>query len=141
MLSTDNEEEQLLSLETLREYLPFNAPGYKIKEEDFLKAVLVYTTKKFSLLPDLMHILSLSQIITFLNVFSGQTLSIPEHAVIEDNFRDIHIYFAMELNPNSEEIKRLAQLYNIAPQTIRLIVEKVAALLDRPNPLKTKNID
>ena len=136
-----NEEEQLLSLEHLREYLPFNPPGQKIKEEDFLRAVLVYTTKKFSLIPDLLQVFNLEQVMKFLTVFSGQSLSVPEHNIIADNFRDIHIYFSIDLNPSSDEIKRLAQLYNLAPQTIRLIVEKVALMLDKANPLKSKTVE
>lgn len=137
----DKEESQLLSVEYLREYLPFNAPGQKIKEEAFLKAVLVYTTKKFSLIPDLLQVFNLEQVIAFLTIFAGQTMTVPEHGIIGDNFRDIHIYFAIELSPTSDEIKRLAQLYNLAPQTIRLIVEKVALLLDKANPLKAKSVE
>jgi hypothetical protein len=141
MIDGKDEENQLLSLDYLQEYLPFNPPGQKIKEEDFLKAVLVYTTKKFSLIPDLLTIFNLKDVIKFLTVFSGQTLVVPEHGTISDNFRDIHIYFSIELLPTTDEIKRLAQLFNLAPQTIRLIVEKVATMLDKPNPLKNKNIE
>lgn len=138
MTALTKEEEHLLSVEYLREYLPFNPPGQKIKEEDFLRAVLVYTTKKFSLIPDLLNVFNLEQVIAFLTIFSGQTITVPEHGIIRDNFRDIHIYFSIELLPVADEIKRLAQLYNLAPQTIRLIVEKVALSLDKPNPLKSK---
>jgi hypothetical protein len=137
-LSQSKEDEVLKQNLTLQPYLPLIRPGYKIKEEDYLQALLVYLGNKISLLPELAEILPVDKILLFLNVFSGQKLIIPEKTIIEEGLKDISIYFSLTVNPTTEEVMRLARLHNLTPQTIRGVAEKLSNLLDKPNPLKNQ---
>ena len=120
----------------LQAFMPFDAPGYKIKKEDYLRAVLLYIGDKCSLLPELLEVFSLEDTLLFLHIFSGQRINVPKRKQIESGLQDIALYFAVVNNPTLDEINRLAKLNNITSQTVKLIVNRIATLLDQPNPLK-----
>lgn len=138
ILSHNKEDEVLKQNLTLQPFLPLIRPGQKIKEEDYLKVLLIYLGNKVSLLPELAEVLPVDKILLFLNVFSGQRLNIPEKSVIEEGLKDISIYFSLSLNPTTDEVMRLARQYKLTPQTIRGVVEKISNLIDKPNPLKNQ---
>lgn len=120
----------------LQAFMPFDAPGYKVKKEDYLRAVLLYVGDKCSLLPELLEVFSLEDTLLFLHIFSGQKIVVPKRKQIESGLKDIALYFAAVNNPSIDEINRLAKLNGVTAQTVKLIVGRIAALLDQPNPLK-----
>lgn len=136
---SQSKEDQIVNQNmSLQPFLPFVRPGYKVDEEEFLRALLVYLGNKVSLLPELINIMPVEKVLSFLNVFAGQKLIIPEKGVVEGGLKDISIYFSLSLNPTTEEVMRLARLHNLTPQTIRGVTEKISSLLDKPNPLKNQ---
>ena len=138
-MSPSNKEDQIVNQNmALQPYLPHVRPGQKVDETEFLKVLLLYLGNKLSLLPELVEVLPVDNVLTFLNVFSGQKLVIPERQIVEEGLKDISIYFSLSLNPTTEEVMRLARLYNFTPQTVRGVVEKISILLDKPNPLKNQ---
>ena len=56
--------------------------------------------------------------------------------LFRSGLKDIALYFAAVNNPTPEEINRLAKLNSVTVQTVKLIVGRIATLLDQPNPLK-----
>ena len=120
----------------LQAFMPFDSPGYKIKKEDYLRAVLLYVGDKCSLLPELLEVFSLEDTLLFLHIFSGQKITVPKRKQIESGLKDIALYFAAVNNPSLEEINRLAKLNGVTSQTVKLIVSRIATVLDQPNPLK-----
>lgn len=120
----------------LQSFMPFDAPGYKVKKEDYLRAVLLYVGDKCSLLPELLEVFSLEDTLLFLHIFSGQKIVVPKRKQIESGLKDIALYFAAVNNPSIDEVNRLAKLNGVTAQTVKLIVGRIATLLDQPNPLK-----
>lgn len=120
----------------LQAFMPFDSPGYKIKKEEYLRAVLLYVGDKCSLLPELLEVFSLEDTLLFLHIFSGQKITVPKRKQIESGLKDIALYFAAVNNPSLEEINRLAKLNGVTSQTVKLIVSRIATVLDQPNPLK-----
>ena len=133
---SDSEDRVIADSINLQAFMPFDAPGYKVSQEDYLKAVLLYVGDKCSLLPELLEVFSLEDTLLFLHIFSGQKISVPKRKQIESGLKDIALYFAAVNNPTAEEVNRLAKLNSVTVQTVKLIVGRIATLLDRPNPLK-----
>lgn len=132
----DTEDSVIADNINLQPFMPFDPPGYKISQRDYLRAVLLYVGDKCSLLPELLEVFSLEDTLLFLHIFSGQKLVVPKRKQIESGLKDIAMYFAVVNNPTAEEINRLAKLNNVTVQTVKLIVGRLATLLDQPNPLK-----
>jgi hypothetical protein len=120
----------------LHKFMPFDPPGYKVDKKEYLRAVLLYVGDKCSLLPELLEVFSLEDTLLFLHIFSGQKIAVPKRKQIEAGLKDIAVYFAVVNNSSAEEITRLAKLNSVTTQTIKLIVERIAAVLNQPNPLK-----
>lgn len=139
ILSPKEREDDVLQQNlSLQPYLPFTRPGQKVDEKEFLRTLLLYMGGKLSLLPELVEILPLDKILLFLNIFSGQKINIPEKNILQDSLKDINIYFSLSLNPTTDEVFRLARQYDLTPQTVRGIAEKISELLGKPNPLKSQ---
>ena len=120
----------------LLKFMPFDSPGYKVDQKEYLRLVLLYIGAKCTLLPELLEVFSLEDTLLFLHIFSGQKITVPKRKQIEAGLKDIAVYFAVVYNPSQEEVSRLAKLNSVTTQTIRLIVERIATMLERPNPLK-----
>jgi hypothetical protein len=135
--SNPNEEDRIVADNiNLQRFMPFDSPGYKVDPKEYLRAVLLYIGNKCTLLPELLDVFSLEDTLLFLHVFSGQKITIPKRKQMEEGLKDIAIYFAVNNNSSLEEINKLAKMNDVTPQTIKLITEKIAKLLDQPNPLK-----
>lgn len=132
----DPEDRVIADNINLQRFMPFDSPGYKVNQKEYLKAVLLYVGDKCSLLPELLEVFSLEDTLLFLHVFSGQKMTIPKRKQIEAGLKDIAVYFAVVNNSSAEEIIRLAKLNSVTVQTIKLIVERIANILNQPNPLK-----
>lgn len=133
---TDSEDKVIADNINLQRFMPFDSPGYKVDPKEYLKAVLLYVGNKCTLLPELLEVFSLDDTLLFLHIFSGQKLVIPKRKQMEEGLKDIAVYFAVVNNPTIDEVNRMAKINSVTSQTIKLVVEKIAKLLEQPNPLK-----
>lgn len=122
-------------LESIIDILPYNTKQYKINEEEYAKAFLIYSVGKLSLLPELYKIMPFDIIMKLLYLYAGQPLVIPDTNIIKQAIRDLDIYYSLVNNPTNSEISKLSELYSTSPQNIKWIAEKVALSLDKPSPV------
>lgn len=107
-----------------------------IKQEQFSRLVLQYCASKYTLLPELALVLPFEDLLKFLYAFSGQVLAIPKKKVIESGIHDVVIFFSVKNDPSTRNLESLAKDHDVTSIHIRRIVERVALVLELPNPLK-----
>ena len=118
------------SLSLLGEFSLLPSKGFLVDEETYKKTVLSYLVKdRFSFVKELALILDTNTLSTFLYVFAGQTIKVPEYSKVYDSFRDIFIYHSLELNNTKEEIELLSKKFNLTKQSIKIIYDKVKTSL------------
>lgn len=118
--------------------LPFQEGIPALQRETFAKDFLVYLGDKYTILPELLLILTLPQILQLVYVFSDQTLKIPDKKNMENAIRDISIFYAIKENPEHKTVKALSEQYNLTIQATLWIIEKVCNKFEVPNPLKNQ---
>ena len=109
---------------TLSELVPYNNMSQKSAKkvaEDFVK----YAGEKYYLIPELAELLNHEQLLNFLYVFAGQSLTIPDQKKILNSFRDLDIYYSICSNPTNTEITRLTIKYDTSFQNIKTIYKRV----------------
>src|SRR3974390_1647107 len=119
-------DNKLLASEKLLDYTPFPKSLSSVSKKEYSEAFLIYVSGKVSLLPELATLLPFDVLVNFLYAFSGQTIEIPDQKSIENAIRDINIFFNVENNPSSDEIKEIAKRYSMPVQSVTLIVKRVA---------------
>jgi hypothetical protein len=132
----DITKETEVNLEKILDMLPFQEGIPALQRETFAKDFLVYIGDKYTILPELLLILTLPQILQLVYVFSDQTLKIPDKKNMENAIRDISIFYAIKENPEHKTVKALSEQYNLTIQATLWIIEKVCNKFEVPNPLK-----
>lgn len=121
--------------ENLLNYIPYNKL-IDVAKKEYVTDFLTYVSGKQNLLPEIAEVLPPEQLFNFLFAFAGQTITVPDQKVILAAFRDMDIYTALVMSPNSSEINRLAAKYQITVQTVKTTVDRVAEALGNASPIK-----
>ena len=129
-------KETEINIEKILDMLPFQENIPALQQENFSKDFLAYIGDKYTLLPELLLVLTLPQIFNLIYVFSEQTLKIPDKKNIESAIRDITIYYTILEKPEHKTVKALAEKYNLTVSATLWIIEKVCNKFEVVNPLK-----
>lgn len=93
---------------------------------DAFMALLMHAAE-FTLIPDLIGIFGAEATVKFIDIFSGSTIKVPPKEILQTLVRDANIYTVMKRS--GEEAKNLAQQYDISVQSVRLIFDRVEAMM------------
>jgi hypothetical protein len=135
-LKPENNQDNLdySTVEKLMNFLPVKY-NEKIPESELIKDLILYSSEKFDILPELSVILNVKELLKFLYIFSGKHIKIPEKKVISNSLRDLDIFYSYSKNPIKQEVAKLSGKYKITSQNVLNIVNKVSKILNKPNPI------
>lgn len=94
---------------------------------DTFRAIFVRKAQ-YTLLPELLEIFGQENLLKFLDVFGGMTISVPDRSILMHSVRDTHIYQSISQNDNPDVTHRLALQYDIRPELVRDIYQRVCAI-------------
>lgn len=95
------------------------------KYVDALYAVLV-ASDELQFFPEMCDIFGEREVMSFLEIFAGQTITVPPRDVVEGKIRDVALWLSVS-DEGDEAVPKLAAEYGLTEEQVR---EKVAALVE-----------
>lgn len=96
---------------------------------DALYAVLV-ASDELQFFPEMFDIFGDSSVMKFLEIFAGQTITVPPRDVIEAKIRDVSMWLAIS-DEGEGVIPRLARDYGVSEEFVREKVQAIVECMDR----------
>lgn len=97
---------------------------------DALYAVLV-VSDEMQLFPEMLEIFGKDSVVKFLDVFAGQTITVPPVDVLAAKIRDVTIWLEVSKRGGSERIPELAREHGMTESQVRAKVAEVSECLSR----------
>lgn len=103
--------------------------------------MVLLNTDSYSLLPELYDVFGEDNLIKFLDVFAGNTITVPGKKKFASAVQKIEIYSRLEVKKNKPTIKELADEYEVSEKYISNSYLEIKTLVENTNTvfLKEKN--
>lgn len=96
---------------------------------DALYAVLV-ASDEMQFFPELYEIFGEKNVVSFLDIFAGQTIVVPPRDVLEAKIRDVSMW--LDASENGEEaVSRLADDHGLTEEEVRAKIGSISEYLNR----------